>query len=268
MFDALINRTRNPEGWQKIPWDDPDFSRRMLREHLSQEHDAASRRLSIIDRHVAWIHDTVLAAQPATILDLGCGPGLYADRLSRLGHTVTGVDIAPASLAYARLHAAGTFIQGDIRTIDLGSGFDLVMLVYGEFNAFAPEDAAALLDRAYEALKPGGRLLLEVHTAAFVRQIGAEPATWHTASSGLFSDQPYLCLRESLFEHDRALTHYYVFDAATGTMTPYLTMLQAYTDDDYRDRLSRFTRVQFYPSLAGSEASPGQDDLFAIVASR
>jgi len=37
-------------GAYKIPWDDPDFSRRMLAEHLSQEHDMASRRVEWIDR--------------------------------------------------------------------------------------------------------------------------------------------------------------------------------------------------------------------------
>ncbi|MEZ4569909.1 MAG: hypothetical protein R2849_06205 [Thermomicrobiales bacterium] len=54
MFD-IVSRDPNPEPWtevSKIPWDDPDFSSRMLREHLSQDHDAASRRISMIDRHV------------------------------------------------------------------------------------------------------------------------------------------------------------------------------------------------------------------------
>ena len=43
----LTHRTSPPEPWaegDKLPWHDPDFSRRMLREHLSQAHDAASRR--------------------------------------------------------------------------------------------------------------------------------------------------------------------------------------------------------------------------------
>lgn len=38
-----------------IPWDDRAFSERMLREHPSQAHDAASRRLEKADRHVAWL---------------------------------------------------------------------------------------------------------------------------------------------------------------------------------------------------------------------
>ena len=43
----LIQRDIAPKPWaegEKIPWNDPEFSRRMLKEHLSQKHDAASRR--------------------------------------------------------------------------------------------------------------------------------------------------------------------------------------------------------------------------------
>ena len=83
----LIERNPRPQPWsegEKIPWDEPGFSRRMLREHLSQEHDAASRRFATIDRHVDWIHRSVLTGSPSRLLDLGCGPGLYSSRLARL----------------------------------------------------------------------------------------------------------------------------------------------------------------------------------------
>ena len=88
----LIRRPANPvpysEG-EKIPWNDPAFSARMLREHLSQAHDAASRRFETIDKHVAWIHRAILGGRPAKILDLGCGPGFYASRLAYSVETIT-----------------------------------------------------------------------------------------------------------------------------------------------------------------------------------
>ena len=55
LFD-IIRRSANPLPWSEgdnIPWHDPDFSRRMLDEHLTQAHDAASRRFEIIDRNVS-----------------------------------------------------------------------------------------------------------------------------------------------------------------------------------------------------------------------
>ncbi len=100
----VVRRTPMPISWEEgdnIPWSDPDFSRRMLAEHLSQAHDAASRRAEIIDRHVDWIHRRWLGTRPARILDLGCGPGLYTSRLARLGHECIGIDYGPASVAYA-----------------------------------------------------------------------------------------------------------------------------------------------------------------------
>ena len=54
----IVRRQQPPGNWvegEKIPWNDPDFSERMLAEHLTQAHDAASRRAALIDRHVRWI---------------------------------------------------------------------------------------------------------------------------------------------------------------------------------------------------------------------
>lgn len=82
----LINRSPSPAPWSEgdnIPWDDPGFSERMLAEHLSQEHDLASRKSATIERQVGWIFTEVLGAKPARLLDLACGPGLYTSRLAR-----------------------------------------------------------------------------------------------------------------------------------------------------------------------------------------
>jgi SAM-dependent methyltransferase len=212
MLDILFRPHDDPRGeWASLPWGDPDFSRRMLREHLSQAHDAASRRQTIIDRHVAWIHDKVLGGQPARVLDLGCGPGFYVDRLVKRGHTCRGIDIGPASINYAQREHAGDFTRGDIREVALGQNYDLVVLVFGELNAFPPADAARIIARAHGVLRPGGKLLLEVSPYAVVARIGAEPFTWYTTESGLFADEPYLCLQESRFVVDRAISDHYVF---------------------------------------------------------
>lgn len=75
---------------RKIPRDDPAFSQRMLENHLSQEHDWASRRQAVIEQQVAWIAGQLPAG--ARILDLGCGPGFYTRLLAERGFCCTGVD--------------------------------------------------------------------------------------------------------------------------------------------------------------------------------
>ncbi len=266
MFTDLIHRPSHSAEWQKIPWHDPDFSRRMLDEHLSQDHDLASRRQNLIDQHVAWLHREILKKHPSHILDLGCGPGFYIKRLSALGHTCVGMDISPASIAYARKqHPDGTYIHGDVRSLAFGENFDVVCMIFGELNAFAPDEAADIVRRAHAALKPGGILVLEVHPYEVVVASGNAPRSWHTAEKGLFSDRPYVCLTESNFEQNHAETHFYVIDADSGAMQRYTTMLQAYTEEEYQQMLSAFAHITFYPSLTGSRE---QSDLFVIAAEK
>jgi SAM-dependent methyltransferase len=273
----IVQRDPKPqpraEG-EKIPWNEPGFSERMLREHLSQEHDWASRRAASIERHVDWIQREVLSSRPSRILDLGCGPGLYTSRLAKLGHTCRGVDFSPASIAYAREYAQKANLDcsyqlEDVRKADFGSGHDLVMFIFGEFNVFTPQDARLILKKAHAAVQPEGSLILEVHSFDVVRQIGTQPSSWYSTESGLFLDHPHLCLQENFWDEDQtvATQRYFIVDAQTGRVTRYASSMQAYTRDQYQDMLQEcgFPKVAFYPSLMG-ESDPSQPDLFVILA--
>jgi SAM-dependent methyltransferase len=273
----IVHRQMKPEPWkegEKIPWNEPGFSKRMLKEHLTQEHDAASRRFVTVDKHVSWIHQTVLKSQPTRILDLGCGPGLYASRLAALGHTCTGIDFSPASIDYARENAAANglacqYHHQDIRIADYGTGYGLAMLIFGEFNVFSPDDARKILSKAHQALAAGGQILLEPHPIDTVRRLGEHPATWYSSDSGLFSEQPHLYLQENYWDDDQAVAimRYFIIDAATGNVTRHSSTMQAYTKEGYQAILAEcgFGNAVFYESLGGNEGD-AQGDLLAIVA--
>jgi len=64
-----------------------------------------------------------------TALDVGCGAGLLAEPLARLGGAVTGIDAAPEAIAAARAHAAAQGLEIDYRAggiEDVAGRFDLV----------------------------------------------------------------------------------------------------------------------------------------------
>jgi SAM-dependent methyltransferase len=274
----IIARDAVPAPWgegDNIPWNEPGFSARMLREHLSQSHDMASRRTGTIARHVEWIAAELLGPAPARVLDLGCGPGLYLQALAAKGYACHGIDFSPASIAHARAEAsvAGLSIdyeEADLRRAAFGPDgrFDAVMLIFGELNVFAPEDARGILRKAFATLKPGGRLLLEPATEATVRKIGAEPPVWWSTQAGLFGDTPHVMLSEAFWDETRraATKRYYRIEAETGAVTRWASSQQAYSEDEYGGLLEScgFGAVRFYPGLATDAAA----DYCAIVAEK
>lgn len=259
-----------PAPWStarsNIPWDDPEFSRRMLAEHLSQSHDAASRRFDLIDLQVAWIHEAQLRGEPSRILDLGCGPGLYTERLARLGHTCHGIDIGPASIGHALATAerdglACTYETGDIRTTSLGEGFDLVMLLYGEPSVFSPDVLRSICSRAAAALRPGGLLILEPHTEHGIAVIGEESPTERSLESGLFIDAPHTLLSEGRFDGATGIaTRHWVVTPNDRGPTEHWAWYQAYSDHDLAALLADCGfdagTVEFHPNLVDGEEPP------------
>ena len=76
---ALASRKRVPRPFVEtanLPWHDPDFSRRALREQLNQSHDSGARSEPTIKKHVRFIVEQLRLKPGDTVLDLTCGPGL------------------------------------------------------------------------------------------------------------------------------------------------------------------------------------------------
>jgi SAM-dependent methyltransferase len=272
----IIRRGSPPAPWdegENIPWDEPSFSSRMLAEHLSDLHDRASRRPAVIDRHVRWIHDVVLSGRPSRLLDLCCGPGLYTSRLAEMGHQCRGIDYSPASIEYASEQARQrgldcTYELADVRHAEFGRGYDLVMIIFGEFNVFRRHEAEVIISRASEALRIGGALLLEPHTLDAVIETGEAPPSWFTCESGLFSESPHLVLRENFWDPGSrtSTVRYYVVDE-DGSAKRMSVTYQGYSSDDYARLLneSGFGGGDVMSSLAGT-GDDSQIELCAILA--
>ena len=103
------------------------------------------------------------------VLDLGCGGGFLANRLSFDGHEVTGVDISQDALATARrFDRSGTvnYLAADVANLPFADGsFDVVCAMDLLEHV---EDYPAVLREAARVLRPGGRLYFHTFNRTLV----------------------------------------------------------------------------------------------------
>ncbi len=108
----------------------------------------------------------------AEVLDLACGHGRIAARLTARGARVTGLDATPRFLEQARADATGRgleidYVQGDMRSPPWDEGtFDRVVCWFTSFGYFDDDENRQVLDEIHRILRPGGRLLVENNNLA------------------------------------------------------------------------------------------------------
>ncbi len=223
-MDILLAAAARPRPFEPSAlniWTDPWIAKGMLAAHLDDSTDAASRGPEQRARALEWLggflppaggrilrpsaagrEEGFYARRRGRVLDLGCGPGLYAEELAARGCEVTGVDLSRSSVDYARSSASSKGLEIDYRcgnylTDDLGGGYALAMMIYCDFGALAPGNALVLLDRAREALAPGGIFAFDILGPGYAAS--AKPRKEWRASAGpsFWSPRPCLVLEES-----------------------------------------------------------------------
>lgn len=81
-------------------WDDVHISKYMLNAHLAPDVESATRKLSFIIESVDWIVNMCEHQENRTLLDLGCGPGIYTELFCKASFGVVGVDFSKRSIDY------------------------------------------------------------------------------------------------------------------------------------------------------------------------
>lgn len=126
-----------------------------------------------------------------SVLDVGCGTGVFALLLAERGITVTGIDPARASVDVAR----GKPGAARVRWLDGDAGdlpplrVDVVTMTGNVAQAITdPQAWRMTLRGAYEALRPGGRLVFETRDPA--RRVWERWARWSRESTYRVTDIP------------------------------------------------------------------------------
>jgi len=154
---SIVDREAAHFGELAADWWDPNGASAMLHK-LNPVRLAYVR--DMIDMHWQADEHGFRPLEGKTALDVGCGAGLLAEPLARLGAKVTAVDAAPELIEVAKAHAQGQGLAIDYRAVgveDLGGQFDLVASMEVIEHVADPQ---AFIDDLAARLAPGGLMIL------------------------------------------------------------------------------------------------------------
>ena len=253
-------------------WDDPHISQQMLVQHLDPDAPMASRAHAFIDQSVGWLISALGLREGSRVLDLGCGPGLYAERLARHRIQVLGIDVSRRSLAHAQETARReslpiTLRQGDYLHADLGSGHDAAILIYEDYSALSPAQRAALLGRVHDALRPGGRFCFDVTGSARFDQIVESHLEEPNLMDGFWADEPYIGKRETwTYPEKRLAVDHYTIRTETSTREFWNWMHCLSTHQVTTEvQTAGFASPAYYGDVAGSVYEPSLPTFAAVT---
>jgi len=154
---SILDKEAQHFGGMAADWWDPNGSSAMLHK-LNPVRLAYIR--DMVDQHWQVDEQGFKPLEGKSTLDVGCGAGLLAEPLARLGAKVTAVDAAPELIAVARDHAIGQGLQIDYRATgveDVGGQFDLVTSMEVIEHVADPQ---GFIDALAALLAPGGLMIL------------------------------------------------------------------------------------------------------------
>ena len=278
MFTKLMALLKKPElnapstnNLYHALWDDEHISKGMLEAHLNPDWDAATRNHAFLDKSVNWIAEIAPPPQYAKLLDLGCGPGLYAERFARAGYSVTGVDFSKRSIGYAKEqtalnHSGIEYHYQNYLTIDYEQQFDIITLIYCDYAPLSITDRLTLLKKVYQALKPNGIFIFDVFTPKMRKK---ESRSWqYCGNGGFFSEKPHLLL-EANYQYDdddktELRQHIVVTDEDVNC---YIVQDHFFTKKMLLSEIQPigFKMFEFYGDVAGNEYSDTGETICVIA---
>ena len=274
MYAQLKQLTRKPALYEKgtMPlWTDEHISKGMLEAHLDPDWDSATRKHSFVTESVAWIATIAPSGTHYDLLDLGCGPGLYAERFHEAGYQVTGVDFSERSIAYAKDSARDkglpiTYHLRDYLTLDFIEQFDLVTIINYDFGVLSTDDRASLIRRIHTALKPGGLFIFDVFTP---RQYDGrdESKTWSHSDGDFFHPEPHLRLNAAYrYEDQRTFCDQHIL-VTEGDVRHINIWEHVFTREELEQDLQTagFAVQDLYGSIAGGDYCEDGKEMCAVA---
>lgn len=119
-------------------------------------------------QELRFLREHLSISKTTSVIDLACGHGRHASELAAHARLITGIDKNGCFLDMARARAKSeviqnvTYLQGDIRQLDIVAQYERAILLNTVFGLFSDQENAGLLRSVNIALKPDGLFCFDV----------------------------------------------------------------------------------------------------------
>ena len=238
-IELIKKLSKKPQLYEKgssVMWTDPYISKQLLALHINPDNDIASRSQVKMERITNWILERTNKPQ-MKILDLGCGPGLYAELLAQKGHSIIGVDYSENSIQYATRQAKEKklnieYLKKNYLDLDFDNQFDLIILIYLDFCVLSPEEREKVLENIYRALKKDGLFICDVVNEKNIDKKTISQS-WEVQETGFWKGTPYIALTNGYhYPEAKALANHHIVISEDNTVDTYIFWSNYYEKDD------------------------------------
>ncbi|MHC5216622.1 class I SAM-dependent methyltransferase [Enterococcus sp. LJL128] len=202
MTKRQVKDYRLPQAYEKGNgniWTDSYISQQLLTAHLDPDFDGASRKAAFIDASADWIEKEFPVKQFSKVIDFGCGPGLYAERLAKREYQVTGIDFSRRSITKGQRRAEEQrlgikYIQANYLEWQPSTAYDLALFIYCDYGALNEEERRKILAVIFDSLNEGGQLLMDNFTINQLAEVQEESQWSYWGESSFWSDGEHIVL--------------------------------------------------------------------------
>lgn len=219
-------------------WTDEYIGKNLLKAHLDESDDAASRKNEFRLETINWINNVI--KPNSKILDLGCGPGLYSCEFGKLGHKVHGIDFNKYSVNYARENKSIKNIveyeYGNYLKDKINGKYDVIIMIWCDFGALLPKEQEVLLNKIKDLLTDDGVFIFDV-----VDELTNKPAegkNWNTSDGNDFwNKEPYILMEETKHFNNAVGRRYLTINQNTGNIKEFIFWDQYYNENSINELL-------------------------------
>ncbi|MHC4259324.1 MAG: class I SAM-dependent methyltransferase [Planctomycetota bacterium] len=276
MFEKLEDINSRPDPFEFYTasdlWADEHTSEQMLKFHLNEDIDAASRNAAFIDRSVEWIASYLKVGAGTKIADFGCGPGLYATRLAQIQADVTGIDFSKRSIQYAQEVATREglsihYVNQDYLEFETDDRFGLVLMIMCDFCVLSPAQRKKMLTKFHTLLEAGGLVLLDVYSLNAFEQREERALYEANLLNGFWSADKYYGFQNTFkYEREKVVLDKYTIIEANRTRTIH-NWFQYFSPETLEGEFTEcgFTIEKIFSDVAGTSFDSKASE-FAVVA--